>query len=114
MSFRDAEGHLESIVASCTDVGGVDPFVEIAAGRSFFRYEDLVRLAARSPAPGLALFRQKGMIAWMRAWSTCMPNTVTEVISPAVAIPSCPQDIRAQLAVLLAGLILSQQLEVTP
>jgi len=45
VSFRDAEGHLESIVASCTDVGGVDPFVEIAAGRSFFRYEDLVRLA---------------------------------------------------------------------
>ena len=43
--FRDAEGHLQSIVASCTDVGGIDPFVEIAAGRSFFRYEDLMRLA---------------------------------------------------------------------
>jgi len=43
--FRDAEGQLQSIVASCTDVGGVDPVVEIAAGRSFFRYEDLVRLA---------------------------------------------------------------------
>jgi hypothetical protein len=25
--------------------GGADPFVEIAAGRSYFRYEDLVRLA---------------------------------------------------------------------
>jgi len=24
---------------------GADPFVEIAAGRSYFRYEDLVRLA---------------------------------------------------------------------
>jgi hypothetical protein len=43
--FRDSEGHLQAIVASCTDVGGADPFVEIAAGRSFFRYEDLVRLA---------------------------------------------------------------------
>ncbi len=43
--FRDAEGYLQSIVASCTDVGGIDPFVEIAAGRSFFRYEDLMRLA---------------------------------------------------------------------
>ena len=43
--FRDAEGRLQSILASCTDAGGVDPFVEIAAGRSFFRYEDLVRLA---------------------------------------------------------------------
>jgi hypothetical protein len=31
-------------MASCTDVGGVDPFVAIAAGRSFFRYEDLLKL----------------------------------------------------------------------
>ena len=43
--FSDAEGQLQSIVASCTDVGRDDPFVEIAAGRSFFRYEDLIRLA---------------------------------------------------------------------
>ena len=34
--FHDAEGQWQSILASCTDVGGVDPFVEIAAGRSFF------------------------------------------------------------------------------
>jgi hypothetical protein len=43
--FRNADGQLQSIVANCTDAGGIDPFVEIAAGRSFFRYEDLVRLA---------------------------------------------------------------------
>jgi hypothetical protein len=43
--FHDAEGKLQSILASCTDAGGADPFVEIAAGRSYFRYEDLVRLA---------------------------------------------------------------------
>lgn len=44
MYFHDAEGQLQSILASCADAGGVDPFVEISAGRSFFRYEDLVRL----------------------------------------------------------------------
>jgi hypothetical protein len=43
--FHDAEGQLQSILASCTDAGGVDPFVELAAGRSFFRFEDLLRLA---------------------------------------------------------------------
>jgi hypothetical protein len=43
--FHDAEGLLQSILANCTDVGGVDPFVEIAAGRSCFRYEELLRLA---------------------------------------------------------------------
>jgi len=36
---------LQSILASCTDAGGVDSFVEIAAGRSLFRYEDLIKLA---------------------------------------------------------------------
>jgi hypothetical protein len=42
--FYDAEGRLQSILANCTDAGGLDPFVEISAGRSRFRYEDLVRL----------------------------------------------------------------------
>ena len=42
--YYDAEGQLQSILASCTDAGGVDPFVEVAAGRSYFRYEDLIRL----------------------------------------------------------------------
>jgi hypothetical protein len=51
------------------------------------------------------------MITWMRAWS-CLPNAA-EVISPPPATASCPQDIRAQLAILLAGLILGQQLEAT-
>jgi hypothetical protein len=43
--FHDAEGQLQSILASCTDAGGRDPYVEIAGGRAFFRYEDLLRLA---------------------------------------------------------------------
>jgi len=43
--FHDEKGRLQSILANCTDAGGVDPFVEISAGRSWFRYEDLIRLA---------------------------------------------------------------------
>ena len=43
--FEDAEGHVRLILANCTDAGGIDPFVEISRGRSWFRYEDLVRLA---------------------------------------------------------------------
>ena len=45
MYFYDRSGELQSILASCTDAAGPDPFMEIAAGRSFFRYEDLLRLA---------------------------------------------------------------------
>ena len=43
--FRDAEGRLQSMLVSCTDAGGADAFVEISAGRCFFRYADLVKLA---------------------------------------------------------------------
>jgi hypothetical protein len=43
--FHDADGRLQSILASCTDAGGVDSFLEIASGRSLFRYEDLIKLA---------------------------------------------------------------------
>ena len=45
MYFQNAEGRLQSILASCTDAAGMDPFVEIAAGRSYFRCEDLIQLA---------------------------------------------------------------------
>jgi Family of unknown function (DUF5372) len=43
--FLNKEGLIQSILANCTDAGGVDPFVELAQGRSLFRYEDLLRLA---------------------------------------------------------------------
>jgi Family of unknown function (DUF5372) len=43
--FYDAHGQLQSIPASYTDAGGCDVFVEIAAGRSLFRYEDLIKLS---------------------------------------------------------------------
>jgi hypothetical protein len=43
--FQNAEGQLEAILASCTDVPGIDPFVAMSAGRCCFRYEDLIRLA---------------------------------------------------------------------
>ena len=69
----------------------------------------LSRVASRSTGPGLG----KGMIAWMRAWTPCMPKAGADVVSPSVATSPCPQDIRAQLAVLLAGLILGRQLEVS-
>jgi hypothetical protein len=43
--FLDARGELQSILASCTDAAGVDPFLEIAAGRSYFHYKNLIELA---------------------------------------------------------------------
>ena len=42
--FLDAKGQVHSILGCYTNVAGTDPFVEIAAGRSLFRIEDLIAL----------------------------------------------------------------------
>ena len=42
--FHDSEGRLISLPAQWTSVVADDPFVAIAAGRSHFRVEDLLKL----------------------------------------------------------------------
>ncbi len=42
--YHDADGRLCSFPASFTSMAPVDPFVVVAAGRSYFRVEDLLRL----------------------------------------------------------------------
>ncbi|MBV9341888.1 MAG: Y4bD/Y4pK family protein [Acidobacteria bacterium] len=44
--FHDAQGALCSIPACWTTVAAPDPFVQIADGRCFFRYEDLLQLVS--------------------------------------------------------------------
>lgn len=43
--FFDDEGVQSSMPRGWTDLGDVDPFVTVAAGRSAFRVEDLLRVA---------------------------------------------------------------------
>lgn len=42
--YHDANGRLCSFPASFTNLAPLDPFVELAAGRSYFRVDDLLRL----------------------------------------------------------------------
>ena len=42
--YQDASGRLCSFPANFTSLAVADPFVEMAAGRSSFRVEDLLRL----------------------------------------------------------------------
>ncbi len=42
--FHDQKGHLRALPARWTSVVAQDPFVEAAAGRSYFRVEDLLAL----------------------------------------------------------------------
>ena len=48
MYFFNTKGEVQSIPAGCTNAAGIDPFVEISAGRSFFRTKDLMELAELS------------------------------------------------------------------
>jgi Family of unknown function (DUF5372) len=43
--FHNAEGRLSSIPACWTTVVAPGPFVAVADGRCFFRYQDLIQLA---------------------------------------------------------------------
>lgn len=38
-------GRVERLPAGWTSLGGIDPFVQLSAGRSLFRADDLLRLA---------------------------------------------------------------------
>jgi hypothetical protein len=44
--YHDASGRLCLIPLAWTSLAGVDPFVEVAAGRALFHPKDLLRLAA--------------------------------------------------------------------
>ena len=86
---------------------------QLVAHYEQLRSDALFQSAGRQPAPGLALLLGRGMTEWMRAWSACLPKLEAETLLPSPPRPGCPLEIRAQIATLLAGIILSQQLEIT-
>ena len=46
MYFHATDGDLTSVPASWTSLASTDPFTVVAAGRSLFRVDDLLELAA--------------------------------------------------------------------
>jgi len=77
------------------------------------RYEVLRRqvLEHGSQVHGLVLFVRRGMCAWMRAWSQCVPP----LPSPAALSDdrdTCPVQLHAQVAMLLANMVLFARQEV--
>ena len=80
-------------------------------------YEDLRRQVLgeeAGPAGGLgaALFVQKGVLAWMRAWSDCTrPHEGAAIQEPAAhdLVPPCVQP---EVVMVLAGMALNRYQEV--
>ncbi len=61
--FYEDHGRLESMPVAWTDMAAEEPFIAVAAGRAYFRVDDLLRLAAlleswTGSAPGEAAQRK--------------------------------------------------------
>ena len=73
------------------------------------RYEELRRLALEhcgAQAQGLALFVRRGMRAWMQAWSQCERPSLPPSAAPQDDLEICPAQLHAEVAMLLASMVL--------
>ncbi len=72
-------------------------------------YEELRRLALGcrgAQAQGLALFIRRGMRAWMQAWSQCVPPPLPASEALLDDPHTCPPRLHAEVATLLASMVL--------
>ena len=64
-------------------------------------------------AQGLALFMRRGMRAWMQAWSQCTASSPRPLPAPMTSgQETCPVQLHAQVAILLADMVLLARQEV--
>ena len=79
------------------------------------RYEQLRRLAlgrCAAQAQGLALFMRRGMRAWMLAWSPYVPPPLSGPAAPLEDEQICPVQLHAEIATLMANMVLLAREEV--
>lgn len=86
---------------------------EIVASYERLRKDVLDAAQPLAAAPGRVLFQRQGMAAWMRAWTGCTKEPVIEPDSAPVSLPPLSQGLRAQVAMILAGMLLGQYRECT-
>jgi hypothetical protein len=80
------------------------------------QYEQLRSDALLSPdghgcGPGLVLFLRQGMLSWMRVASRYTGNRQPESSPPPRADTILPLEIRSQITIILAAMIVGQQQE---
>jgi hypothetical protein len=79
------------------------------------RYEELregaVNGGRNSDKWGLALFIHRGMMAWMKAWSSCRPQNESLDREPSYNCGDIYQDIHGNIVLILANMVLSSRME---
>jgi len=84
---------------------------DLAAHYEQLRRDAIGRPTGSGEGLGLALFLQRGMTAWMQAWSECAGHGEPATRSQSGAKETIPVDMRSQITTLLASMILSLQQE---
>jgi hypothetical protein len=84
---------------------------EIVASYEQLRGDALDPASRLVTTPGRALLLRQGMAAWMRVWSACVNKPVVAPSPASTTRPPLSQGLRAQIASILAGMILGQQQE---
>lgn len=84
---------------------------ELTAHYEQLRDDALSLTAGHQPTLGLDLLLRQGMAAWMQAWSACVQKPGVEAVPPSAPRPTNSLDVRAQMASILAGVILGRPVE---
>ena len=85
---------------------------EMVADYEQLRSDVLDQRRRSVPTPGLVLFLRQGMTAWMRAWASCSRGNKSEPNAP-LAAGMLSLSVRTEMTLILAGMILGQQREIT-
>ena len=84
---------------------------DLAAQYEQLRSDALRSQSGRGCGLGLVLFRRQGMLPWMRAASRCASERQPRSSPPPRAGSILPLEIRNQITIVLAAMIVGQQQE---
>jgi hypothetical protein len=85
---------------------------DLVLGYEGLRAQVLSPSAELSRGLGIALLMRQGLLAWMKAWSDCTPPVGRPAQDPCPTEKVIPLDLRANLALILAGMALGHYQEV--
>jgi hypothetical protein len=82
---------------------------DLVAHYEQLRSDALNYSGGRGHGLGLIVFLRQGMLSWMRAWSRYSVDPLPSSTPPAQGDTTLPVEIRSQITVILAAMIVGQQ-----
>ncbi len=86
---------------------------DLAARYEQLRSDFLSCPVSRGHGLGLGVFLRQGMLGWMYAWSRCTDGPPPRPVPSSQTDTTLPPEIRSQITIILAAMIVGQQQEVS-